>query len=220
MGVVNLYSTDFYKLALARLQPQGIVAQWLPLSTQNDEDTRSLVRSFIDVFPQVSLWTTELHEMLLVGSIEPIQLDVPQIIQRFNQTDVASALREVGISSPEALLSTWVTDRTGLKIYASDVLPVTDNYPRIEYADWVRYDELQRTMPHIMGVRTDPPLKGADRIFEEEVATKRQLLLTFYQAALNGAAGHQDLWAKDMRVVLEGDSENVYFKWFVGGGVQ
>ena len=34
-GVVNLYSQDFYSLAAARLNSQGIVAQWLPLPTQN-----------------------------------------------------------------------------------------------------------------------------------------------------------------------------------------
>jgi len=37
------------------------------------------VRSFLDVYPQATLWTTEIHEMLFVGSIEPIDLDVPRI---------------------------------------------------------------------------------------------------------------------------------------------
>ena len=91
------------------------MAQWLPLPTQNDEDSRSLVRSFLDVFPHASLWTTELHEMLLVGSTEPIELDVPRITERFNQPEVASALREVGIATPAALLATWITDRAGLE---------------------------------------------------------------------------------------------------------
>ncbi|MDH5774650.1 MAG: spermidine synthase, partial [Nitrospirota bacterium] len=139
-GVVNLYSTDFYELACARLRPGGLVAQWLPLPTQNDEDTRSLVRSFLDVFPYATLWTTELHEMLLVGSLEAVNLDVPRIIERFTKPELASALREVGIASPEALLATWVTDRSGLETYAGDALPITDDQPRIEYADWVRYD--------------------------------------------------------------------------------
>jgi spermidine synthase len=35
-GVVNLYSSDFYRVAAQRLQPHGLVAQWLPLPTQND----------------------------------------------------------------------------------------------------------------------------------------------------------------------------------------
>jgi len=115
MGVVNLYSSDFYALAGTRLTPGGLFAQWLPLPTQNDEDSRSLVRSFLDVFPHVSLWTTEFHEMLLIGSFEPIELDPPLIAARFDQPEVAAALREVGIASPAALLATWVTDRAGLE---------------------------------------------------------------------------------------------------------
>jgi spermidine synthase len=217
-GVVNLYSTGFYELARARLRPRGIVAQWLPLPTQNNDDTRSLVRSFLDVYPHASLWTTELHEMLLVGSVDPVDLDVPRIAARFNRSGVASALREVGIASPEALMATWVTDRDGLEAYAGNVPPVTDDQPRIEYADWVRRDELQRVLPGIMRVRTAPPLRGADDVFTQSVAAKRQLLLLFYQAALNGAAGHPGLWARDMQHVLSREDDNAYYQWFVGDG--
>jgi len=84
-GVANLYSSDFYTLAHAGLRPNGFVAQWLPLPTQNDVDTRSLVRSFLYVFPYATMWTTELHEMLLVGSLERIDLDVPRIVERFSR---------------------------------------------------------------------------------------------------------------------------------------
>jgi spermidine synthase len=213
-GVVNLYSTDFYALARARLRPGGMVAQWLPLPTQNDEDTRSLVRSFLDVYPHASLWTTELHEMLLVGSQAPLDLDVPRIIERFNRPEVAAALREVGIASPEALLATWITGRAGLETYAGDALPVTDDQPRIEYAGWVRHDELQRVLPRLIELRTDPPLRAADAAFVKSVAAERQRLLFFYQAALNGQSGHPELWARDMQRVLEGDGGNAYYRWF------
>lgn len=214
-GVVNLYSNGFYELARARLRPNGLVAQWLPLPTQNDEDTRSLVRSVLDVFPHVSLWTTELHEMLLVGSREPIELNVPRIIERFGSPDVSSALREVGISSPQALLGTWVTGRAGLEAYAGDALPVTDDQPRIEYADWVRSDEIQRVLPRLIQLRTDPPLQGAAKDFVQAVAAERQRLLLFYQAALNAQSGYPELWARDMQRVLEGEGGNGYYRWFL-----
>jgi spermidine synthase len=213
-GVVNLYSTNFYELARARLRPGGLVAQWLPLPTQNDEDTRSLVRSFLDVYLHASLWTTELHEMLLIGSMEPVDLDVPRIIEAFNEPELASALREVGIASPEALLATWVMDRTGLEAYAGDALPVTDDQPRIEYADWVRHDELQRTLPRLMERRTKAPLLGANASFLKSVSAERQNLLLFYQAALNAAAGHRELWSQDMSRVLKNDGGNAYYRWF------
>jgi len=216
-GVANLYSTDFYELARARLKPGGIVAQWLPLPTQNDEDTRSLVRSFLDVYPHASLWSTELHEMLLVGAMQPVELDVARIDARFRQPEVAATLREVGIATPAALLATWITDREGLETYAGDALPVTDDRPRIEYADWVRRDELQRVLPKLIQLRSEPPLRNADAEFTLSVKRHRQLLLLFYQAALNAMAGHQSLWAQDMQRVRAGDGENPYYRWFGAG---
>jgi hypothetical protein len=125
-GVVNLYSRDFYELARGRLADDGILAQWWPLPTQNDEDSRSLVRSFLDAFPHVSLWTTEIHEMLLLGSMSPLLVNHARIAARLGQEEVASALSEVGVDSEAALLATWVTDREGLERYVGGAPPVTD----------------------------------------------------------------------------------------------
>ena len=83
--------------------------------------------------------------------------------------------------------------------------------------DWVRSDELQRVLPRLIELRTDPPLRGGDAAFWKSLAIERQRLLVFYQAALNGAAGHPDLWAQDMKRVLEGDGDNAYYHWFGRG---
>jgi spermidine synthase len=216
-GVVNLYSTDFYKLAASSLQPGGIVAQWLPLPTQNDADTRSLARSFLDVFPHVTLWTTELHEMMLVGSFEPITLDVPRITQRFNQAEVAQSLKEVGIASPAALLATWVSDRQGLERYIDGAPAVTDDRPRIEYAPWVRRAEIVQTLPKLLAQYTPPPLQGADAAFKAELERDRLRLMRFYAAGLSAYKGDREQWASDIQQVLAVDGNNPYYKWFTGG---
>ena len=109
-----------------------------------------------------------------------------------------------------------MTDRAGLEAYAGDARPVTDDQPRIEYADWVRSDELQRVLPHLLGLRTDPPLQGADAAFLKSLALERQRLLVFYQAALNAQAGHRELWARDMKRLLDSDPDNPYYRWFGG----
>lgn len=219
-GVVNLYSTDFYRLARARLRPQGIMAQWLPLGTQNDEDTRSLVRSFLDAFPHASLWTTDIHEMLLIGSDAPVPLDVPSIIRRFDQPQVAHALKEVGIASPAALLATWVTDRAGLERYAGDAPAVTDDDPRIEYSSWVRPGEFARVLPQLLALYTPPPLGGADAAFRAAVAVENERLLAFYAAALSAQAGERESWARNIARVMREDGQNPYYLWFVGGARQ
>ena len=215
-GVVNLYSRDFYTLAATRLNPDGLVAQWLPVATQTGADTRSLVRSFLDVFPQATLWTTELHEMLLVGSLTPIELDAGRMAARFNQPEVSSALREVGIASPAALMATWVTDRAGLERYAGDAPPVTDDRPRIEYGSWVMPGEIGRSLPQIMALRTDPPLVGADAEFGAAVEHERTLLLSFYEAEIYAYQGDLGRWQKTMAWVLRRDPDNPYYCWFVG----
>jgi predicted membrane-bound spermidine synthase len=215
-GVVNLYSSDFYRLAAGRLEENGLVAQWLPLPTQNDEDTRSLVRSFLDVFPHASLWTTEFHEMLLVGSQQPIELDVPRIQARFDEPAISQSLREVGIDSAQALLAAWITDQDGLARYASDALPVTDNQPRIEYASWVRPKEITRTLPALLALHRDPPLVNAGQGFKGAVRDKWQQLRLFYGAGLHAYNGNRKAWAEDSRGVMGADGANPYYRWFNG----
>lgn len=216
-GVVNLYSSDFYRLAASRLETDGLVAQWLPLPTQNDEDSRSLVRSFIDVFPYATLWTTELHEMLMIGSSQPLVLDVQRIRQRFEQPQTRMALAQVGIDSTAALLATWVTDRAGLERYAGNALAVTDDQPRIEYAPWVRAREITRVLPLLLGLRSEPPLANAGPAFSGEVRDHWQQLRLFYEVGLHAYNGNRTAWQQDASRLLREDANNPYYQWFLGG---
>jgi spermidine synthase len=214
-GVANLYSTNFYQLAAKHLEPGGMLAQWLPLGAQNDEDSRSIVRSFIDVFPYATLWTTELHEMLLVGSFRPITLDVDRITRHYQQPQVQAALAEVGINSPAALLSTWVTNRQGLEQYAATAAPVTDDRPNIEYSTWVRPAEVARVLPKLLALRTDPPFRNATNPFQISVQTEGERLREFYEAGLAAYNGDRELWARSIEHVLSEDGNNPYYRWSV-----
>ncbi|AKC72487.1 spermidine synthase [Pandoraea oxalativorans] len=215
-GVANLYSTDFYKLASSRLNDGGVVAQWLPLPTQNEAETKALIASFIAVFPHASLWTTELHEMLLVGGQSPLVLDAASIRQRFAQPGVAQSLREVGIDSPGALLATWMTDRSGLAYYVEDAAPVTDDHPRIEYAPWVGRQAFAPTLRNLLALQSEPPVTGADEALSAEIARSRQALLAFYGASLAALDGDRSTWARQLGQALQLESDNPYFRWFAG----
>jgi spermidine synthase len=215
-GVVNLYSRDFYELCRTRLQPDGLMAQWWPLPAQNDEDSRSLVRSFLDVFPYATAWSTELHEVLLVGSSSPIVLDGAAIARRYSQPAVRSALTEVGIESPEALLAAWVTDRRGLERFAGDARPVTDDRPLIEDAAWVRRGEVQRVLPRLLALATDVPLTNADPL-RPAVEAERRELLGFYRYSLHALAGERAEAEAALRTVLAHDPHNPYYLWVAFG---
>jgi spermidine synthase len=212
-GVVNLYSREFYELASRRLAPGGMLAQWWPLPTQNLEDSKSLVRSFIDVFPYVTVWTTEVHEMLLVGSMQPMPLDAGSVSERFARPGVAAALQEVGVESAAALLATWVTDRDGLQAFAGDAPAVTDDRPRIEVAPWLRPGEMARVLPEVLATTTDPPLRNATAPLWEDVEAHRGelgLLFRALQASLEGDAAVQREALRRLRVGAPG---NPYYAW-------
>jgi len=212
-GVVNLYSRDFYKLCKTKLTPDGLLAQWWPLATQNEEDSKSLVRSLLDAFPYVILWSTELHEMLVIGSQHPITLDPEQIAQRFNQPAVKAALSEVGVQSPQALLATYVTDRAGLEDYVGNAPAVTDDRPLIEYADWVRPREFERVLPNIMQTATPVPLP-ADHPWQPEIDQEQYNLWRVYRAELDLYQDEFALWYDQITQVIEADPENSYYQWF------
>lgn len=217
-GVVNLYSRDFYQLAAKRLAPGGILAQWWPLPTQNDEESRAMVRAFLDAFPHATLWTTELHEMLLVGSNDPMELDAAKIEQRFNQPTVAKALGEVGVATPADVLATWVTDRQGLERYAGHTPPVTDDRPSIEYATWVRRNELVQVLPELLTLRTEPVIHGASPELIEAMHRQRDVLFAFYASGLAAYQGDRDQWAEALGLVMQADGQNPYYRWIAGGG--
>ena len=214
-GVVNLYSRDFYQLAASRLAPQGIVAQWLPLPTQNEDDTRALIASFIEVFPHAQLWTSELHEMLLLGSMQPLTLDAARIQARYGQPDTAAALQAVGVPSAAALLSTWVTDREGLARLAGDTPAVTDDRPGIEYATWVRPREVARVLPALLALRSEPPLTGASDALRADMELERARLDTFYRASLAAYVGDRETWGREMNKLARDDGDNAYYRWFM-----
>ena len=215
-GVVNLYSRDFYELAASRLEPDGLLAQWWPLPTQNDEDSRSLVRSFLDVFPHATAWTTELHEVLLVGSRSPVELDGERVGDRLRQGDVATVLAEVGVESAASLLATWLTGREGLERYAGDAPPVTDDRPRIEHAAWVRRGEIERVLPRLLAVQSEVPLRSTDPL-RTEVEAERRELLGFYRFSLSLMAGERAAAAASLREVMARDPGNPYYLWVAYG---
>ncbi|MCY1495874.1 hypothetical protein D9M68_297860 [compost metagenome] len=154
--------------------------------------------------------------MLLIGSFEPLELDVARIRQRFEQPEVASALRAVGVTSPAALLATWVTGRTGLERFAADAAAVTDDRPRIEYAPWVRRDELARVLPALLALREAPPLGNADEAFRIALADQRTRLERFYALGLYAYTGQRQAWVRTARQVLAEDGGNPYYRWFLG----
>ncbi|MBN2170086.1 MAG: fused MFS/spermidine synthase [Candidatus Krumholzibacteriota bacterium] len=74
LGSANLYTREYFVLCRERLNPGGVVSQYLPLHKLRTEDLQGLIRTFHAVFPHCTVWLGHYHAVLL-GSREPIRID-------------------------------------------------------------------------------------------------------------------------------------------------
>ena len=127
-GAGNLYSTEYFRLARAALAENGVMVQWL--EQLSDRQYTLLLRSFLEVFPYVSVWA---NGALLVGSNEPVLADPPAMAAKFSDPRVAPALARIGLSSPQDLLNLYTGDRAEALAYAGEGPVITDDRPYVEY---------------------------------------------------------------------------------------
>lgn len=127
-GSTNLYSVEYYRLALNALEADGVVAQWM--GPHDDYQYKMMVRTFLSVFPEVTLW---LGADLIIGSRQPIRLDLAQTARRFESESARRAMSEVGFEGPEAAPRWFVATRDELEAFVGPGPLLTDDRPSIEY---------------------------------------------------------------------------------------
>ena len=74
-GIASLFTREFFEGARDRLAPGGVLCQWAHTYDISNADLRSIVATFLSVFPDGTLWLVGDADVLLVGSTEP--LDAP-----------------------------------------------------------------------------------------------------------------------------------------------
>jgi len=100
VGVEMLYSREFLEAARSRLAPGGVYAQWFHIYESDREVVNLILRSYVEVFPHVSVWYTSGPDLLLLGMDRVDRaLDVRALESRFRQPDFAAAFARVKIDS-------------------------------------------------------------------------------------------------------------------------
>ncbi len=136
-GVVNLYTEEFYRLAAARLADDGVLCQWIPALEMNETELRMLVRAFMAVFPETTLWleSVQLPEapLLLVGTKRPLALDVRALAARIADPAVHADLVRIGMGDVQGFLRFYVTGPATLRAWVGDAPSVTDDRTRVDF---------------------------------------------------------------------------------------
>jgi spermidine synthase len=82
----SLYSFEMYQTVARRLARGGLFCQWLPLYQLTREEFEVIARTFLAVFPHVTLWRNDFYPdrpvLGLVGAEKPVPLDLDGVGQR------------------------------------------------------------------------------------------------------------------------------------------
>jgi len=127
-GAASLYSADYYALARQALAPGGIMVQWIPADTEFQH--KLMLRSFLDVFPHVTLW---LGGGIAIGSNEPLTLREKDFALKIAYPQVQQALEESGLGTFQLLVNQYFTHRPHIERYLGEGDLLRDDKPVTEY---------------------------------------------------------------------------------------
>ncbi len=113
-GTSTLYSKEYYELVKGRLNPGGVVAQWLPIYDSDPETIKTELATFFAVFPGGTVWSNNLngdgYDLVLIGQAGPSVLDVDDVQKRLDDPSYAAVLQslsEVGFHAAVELFATY-----------------------------------------------------------------------------------------------------------------
>ncbi len=135
-GISSLYSKEFYQTASERLKDGGILSQWLPIYQVPAPVALSMIRSFVDVFPDAVLVSGSWTELVLMGrKNRRIEFHPEEIRDRLRRAPAVLAdLNRISIGDRTHMLGSFVAGPRTLDEVSRDAAPVTDDDPRLEYA--------------------------------------------------------------------------------------
>jgi spermidine synthase len=139
-GSATLYSKEYFEMVKGRLNPGGIVTQWVPLYESDMDTVKSEIATFFDVFPDGSIFANELngggYDLVMLGWAGPAKIDVDAVEARLEQPAyqaVAQSLRDVGFNSAIQMLGTYAGQASDLKPWLADAEINRDGNLRLQY---------------------------------------------------------------------------------------
>jgi spermidine synthase len=141
-GAANLYTKEFLEVMKQHLNPGGVVTIYVQLFETSLDAVKSTVATFFEVFPNATIWGNPYqgrgHDMLLLGQVEPLRIDLDEMEQRagYRSGDagkIAQSLSEIGMNSPVDLFATYAGRRSDLTEWLRNVPMNRDRNLRMQY---------------------------------------------------------------------------------------
>lgn len=133
-GVAALFTQEFFAASRDRLAPGGIICQWANAYNISDADLRSILATFRAVFPNGTAWLVGGDDVLMVGSLEPLDTRLANLAQHMRRPGIAEDLATVAVTDPFAIYSLFVAGPAELTEYTKGATIFTDDASRLEFS--------------------------------------------------------------------------------------
>ena len=173
-GSASLYSKEYFEIVKRHLNPGGVVSQWVPLYESTEEVVKSEIATFLEVFPNGTIWSNEPvgSDLVLIGQADPAPIDIDMIQERAGSPTVAGSLRAAGFSSAVELLATYTGGGADLKPWLDGSQINRDRSLRLQYLAGIRmgHDDPEEIYETILSWR-----KAAHDLFVGSEGSKQAL---------------------------------------------
>lgn len=183
-GSSNIYTEDFYKLCRRILAVDGVMCQWVPLHRLPESHYKMIVRTFINVFPETTLWYKYTPDfVILIGTPKRLSIDYENFIARSKIRSIQEGLAADNLDGM-SLLDSFMMGPAAVKEYAGAGPIHTDDRPRLEF--FKGKDLANSTVSNIRGMHEYresvlPYLRNYGATLEEQKLV-REKINTYYKA--------------------------------------
>ena len=115
-GAGYLYTREYYEAIRARLRPNGVVTQWMPMYNVSPRSFDVAFRTFAAVFPNATFWYVRGHG-LFVATQQPTAISCRSLAANFDVPAVKADFASIAIESPAEFLGYLLMDREHVAAY-------------------------------------------------------------------------------------------------------
>jgi len=135
-GITNLFTREFLTECAQKLDSQGLMVEWIPMYEMSHEDFRTIIRTFLSVFPHLRAFHTS-GDLILVGSRSASSLAAGgiggRLRARLELDGVRESLKDNGFEHAATFLANEYFDGVSAKRFAGEGPLLTDDLPVLEF---------------------------------------------------------------------------------------
>jgi spermidine synthase len=142
-GVGALFTVDFFDLLKKRLNPGGLACIWVHTNMSPDS-FKSIIRSFTEKFPFVTMWESIAgDDYLLIGSEQEYRLSFEKAQKYLINEITGKDMANIGIRNVPDLMSLMIMSRPKLVEFSKNTTLHTDDNSYLEFnaPEYVYKDE-------------------------------------------------------------------------------